>query len=575
MKKLTYIIIVLFAIGQYITSQVATTFFSNNKALSKVKSLKSGMSTQKVKIFPSVNVIQLLKEDAELEGLDVPFRFGEGFDTNMTLADGEWTDVDSGRLWMMKFKSAGAYSLNFVFRDFYLPEGAELYIANTEGSMLYGPVTSKENINEGTFLTDLVKGDEVTIYLFEPTEKKNLSSLTIARVVHAYKNLFSDSNTRTLGESASCNKDIACYSQYQQDADGVCMILLSSGTEWCSGSLMTTTDQSFKPYILTAFHCIDGTNDRNLNYLEIQNAENWMFKFNYQKSACNGGYVTPSYTFNRATFRAAWSDTDFALMEMNQSPAANISWLGWDRSGNTPSSGFGIHHPRGDVKKIFLSNTALLPNTESCEFNYNEYNSFIMQPYTLWNATFTEGTTEGGSSGFPLFNQNKRVVGQLVGGPVLPICPPVVRRYGRLSQSWTGGGTNDTRLSNWLDPTNTGVTTTDTKVVRATISGPDAICNDELVTYRLSPDIPSSISVNWTVTGGHAFIQSGQGSSTVRVGSTSSFEQGNCTLTATFAGSLPVSKTIHVGAEEVMRIDGPTQVFFWGCFLHLYSVSDN
>ena len=33
--------------------------------------------------------------------------------------------------------------------------------------------------------------------------------------------------------------------------------------------------------------------------------------------------------------------------------------------------------------------------------------------------------------------------------------------YGRFDRSWTGGGTNTTRLSNWLDPTNTGRTTLD------------------------------------------------------------------------------------------------------------------
>lgn len=40
MKRFIYIIMVLFTIGQYSNSQVATAFFSENNALSKVKSLK-------------------------------------------------------------------------------------------------------------------------------------------------------------------------------------------------------------------------------------------------------------------------------------------------------------------------------------------------------------------------------------------------------------------------------------------------------------------------------------------------------------------------------------------------------
>lgn len=366
-------------------------------------------------------------------------------------------------------------------------------------------------------------------------------------------------NAQTFGASLDCNKNVACYSQYQQEADGVCMILLSSGSEWCSGALIMSANQSFKPYILTAFHCVDYPyKDRSLSSSEIADAENWMFKFNYQMSACTGGYVTTSYTFNRATFRAAWDQTDFALMEMNQAPTANVSWLGWDKSGTNPSSGTGIHHPQGDVKKISFDYMPLSPNATGVVFKLDDFSTYTMRPNTLWNVNFTVGTTEGGSSGSPLFDQNKRIVGQLVGGQAG--CPPAQMWYGRLSQSWAGGGINATRLSNWLDPTNTGAATTTTKVIRASLSGPESICNDELITYRLIPSLPSGVPANWTISGGHAFIQSGQGTSEVRVGSSSSFEQGNCTITATFAGSLPVSKTIHVGFGEVVNIQGPTRV---------------
>jgi len=66
----------------------------------------------------------------------------------------------------------------------------------------------------------------------------------------------------------------------------------------------------------------------------------------------------------------------------------------------------------------------------------------------------------GGSSGSGLWDQNKRLVGQLHGGSAA--CGNTLSDYyGRLSVSWTGGGTNATRLSNWLDPTGTGATTRD------------------------------------------------------------------------------------------------------------------
>ena len=57
------------------------------------------------------------------------------------------------------------------------------------------------------------------------------------------------------------------------------------------------------------------------------------------------------------------------------------------------------------------------------------------------------GVTEPGSSGSPLYSNEKRVIGQLHGGPSSCSATDTNKRdyYGRLSVSWTGGGTNSTR----------------------------------------------------------------------------------------------------------------------------------
>ena len=81
-----------------------------------------------------------------------------------------------------------------------------------------------------------------------------------------------------------------------------------------------------------------------------------------------------------------------------------------------------------------------------------------------WNDPVPAAVTEPGSSGSPLFDDYHRVIGQLHGGPSacgatgdnLSDC------YGRVSVSWTGGGTSATRLSDWLDPGNTGAMFMDT-----------------------------------------------------------------------------------------------------------------
>ena len=188
MKRVILFFVLISSI-QLASGQVETKFFPDGNAFDQVPLIKSQPKATTVKEFPAFDVQKLIEEDKQKEGLDIPFRFGKGFDTHITLADGAWTVVEGGLLWSMEFQSKGAYSINFVFDQFYLPDSAELYISNAIGRMLYGPVTSKQNTKNGYFLTDLILGDNVTIYLFEPVTKRGQSQLSIKRVVHAYKNL--------------------------------------------------------------------------------------------------------------------------------------------------------------------------------------------------------------------------------------------------------------------------------------------------------------------------------------------------------------------------------------------------
>ena len=487
MKKTLFTAIFLSTSILGIYGQVETRFFPNRDALQQNRLLKEHRRVAKIKAMPPLDVQKIASARQQEKDDNVPFRFGKGFDTHITLADGEWTNTENGRLWTMAIESKGAYSINFVFNDFHLPEGAELYISNEEGDMLYGPVTSKVNTENGHFLTDLIKGDKVTIYLFEPSNKRNESQLTIKRVVHAYENMFSDMAYGQIGSSGNCNNNVACFPAWSKESDAVALVLLSNGTEWCSGSLLMTANQSFRPYFLSAFHCIDTDIPKgSLSSSEISNAENWMFKFQYKMSSCSGGYATSGVTYNRATFRAAWNNTDFALMELRNSPAGDsrFSWLGWDRSGNAPTAGTGIHHPSGDVMKISFDNDLI---TETAAGSTNSGT-------THWFVDIDNGTLEHGSSGSPLFNPQKKVIGQLHNG--YPGCNSSKQFwYGCFHRSWAGGGTNSTRLSNWLDPNGSGVITTNTSK-SPTVSGPSSVCDQ--ATYTVE-NLPAGAIVEWSV----------------------------------------------------------------------------
>lgn len=232
--KRTILTLILLSVISLIYGQVETKFYPDKNALEQVKPIRNHPKANKIKTFPSFDAQKLINEDKLNEGLDIPFRFGKGFDTNITLNDGEWVDVEGGRLWTMEFQSKGAYSINFVFDQFYLPDSAELYISNASGTVLYGPVTSWENTKNGFFLTDLISGSDVTIFLFEPKSQEGKSQFVIKRVIHAYKNLIPNSYGN-LGGSLGCNNNIACFPAWDEESDAVALVLLSSGAEMCSG----------------------------------------------------------------------------------------------------------------------------------------------------------------------------------------------------------------------------------------------------------------------------------------------------------------------------------------------------
>lgn len=304
MRKLI-LLLVLVGFSNKAFSQVNTRIFDSNRVSKEFPKLKPKLKGIPEKRMMSFDINKLIEEDRQTKGRDVPFRFGKGFDVNLTLKDGKWDNSDSGRIWSLKISSTGAYSLNFIFEDLFLGDGAELYIYNTKGTMVYGPLTSAQNSQNKTFLTDLIEGDSAIIQLLEPTSLMNSSSFRITRIVHGYRNMFSIINESGIGSSGSCNKDITCYSDWTKESDAVALVLLSSGSELCSGSLVGNTAMNFRPFFLSAFHCIDLDESGILSNDEINNAENWMFRFQFKKTTCGGSSVSNYITYNRANYRAA------------------------------------------------------------------------------------------------------------------------------------------------------------------------------------------------------------------------------------------------------------------------------
>ena len=417
--------------------------------------------TVEIRSMPGVDVARLRAEDTRRAAklANAPVRFAAPLAVDITPATaGDWDEAGDQLVWRMRIQSRGALSLNFGFREFQLPEGAHMLVypaglGRDASQQLIRTFTSADNKARGSLWTPVVSGDQAVIEVVVPKDRVGELKLRLTSVNHDYVGF--DRLTRTglvqpAGVSGNCNIDVVCPAgddwRNQIRSVGAYSKL---GTLWCSGALVNNTANDQKMYFLTAHHC---------GMAGAAEAASIVVYWNYQNSTCrapgsaaSGANGDGSLAQNQtgAVARATSAASDFTLLELDTpaNPEYNLYWAGWDRRDQVFASATGIHHPRVAEKRITHSSNPL-------EIS-GYFGTGTSHLHVFWN---TPGTTEGGSSGSPLYSPDGRVIGQLHGG--LASCSTTGADhsdyYGRVFTSWTGGGANNSRLSNWLDPASTG-----------------------------------------------------------------------------------------------------------------------
>ena len=212
MRRVLFFILLCLPI--LIKAQTPTRFLGDKE--SPISLSRIDMEYRKnITTLPPFDVQKLIEEDKLFDNSDIPYRFGKAFDVYFTLKDGDWIDQENGRVWCKTFRSEGAYSINFIFNGFHLPPNGELYIVNEDKTILYGPVLGEYIPEDGFFMTDVLPGSMMTILLFEPYEEYEKSTLTIKRVVHGYRRVFT--GNRGFGDSLPCNNDVKDYPNYNKE----------------------------------------------------------------------------------------------------------------------------------------------------------------------------------------------------------------------------------------------------------------------------------------------------------------------------------------------------------------------
>lgn len=458
----TKLLFAIFCIAVYSNAQITTGELPYGMLIKKNSLVKDIQVHKELKTVTAIQKAQIAQEDLIYDAQPGPERYAFDVPVNYNLENsGTWQKMlDGGRLWRLKVEMKDALSTNAYYDRFWLPEGAKFFVYNEETGQSIGAITSEfiEGSREKPiqFATALIYGENVVFEYYEPPSAKQSAIISVSHIGYGYR--FVDNlhqiSLRGFGDANSCHIDINSptgrdWQQYEKHAVARVSVRGPNGSGWCSCALVNNTRNDYTPYVLTADHCLEG-----LDAVSNNNASQWVFYWEYEHSGNQNLTSEPVLiSTTGATLKANNSYTDFALLQLTQDPRNNSLvlpyYLGWERASTVVGGAVGIHHPRGDVKKIsqmnqIYSNNYVMPDLGAA-------------PQSHWVAYIYNGYSESGSSGSPLLNSSHKVIGQLTGSQIRDSCGPKSAFYGRFDISWTGNNATDSRrrLKDWLDPRGT------------------------------------------------------------------------------------------------------------------------
>lgn len=418
----------------------------------------AGKTTEPV-VLPKLDTDRAWKEDSDTPGQN---RFAAPIAADISMENaGAWTNLpDGSRVWRCGVHSDGALGLVLQFDALHLPPGAKLFVYSADRKWVRGAYTERSMTPSGKFLLGVVPGATAWLECVEPAEVQGQTNLHIHRVDYAYdRNAMVDAQVAGVtgfAQSVPCHLNVNCTqgANWQTEKRGIMRILMvfSNGLGWCSGTTIANTSGTPEPYVLSANHCqLIGTNP---------DFSMWRFDFGYESADCNNPATEPvEKSVLGCQRKSAGMGLDFMLLRMTSLPANyNVYFNGWTRVSNPAATTTTfIHHPVGDIKKISVDLQAPVIFNQTINWGGQFGTSAVN---THWLVVPDQGYFEPGSSGSPLFNQNKQIIGQLHGGNATAANCTVQNTYwGRFDLSWGQGATADARLRDWLDPTNTNAMT--------------------------------------------------------------------------------------------------------------------
>lgn len=315
----------------------------------------------------------------------------------------ELTAVAGGNVLRLDVVSPGAAGLRTALRVGGWPDGVQLRVAGAVfGEHIYavdGKAARAQADAQGVFWTAATDGERQRLELFIPAE---LDPAKVVLAVGALSHLVIAPQTgagrsKALGDSDSCNIDVICRvgtlgEPFVSIKNSVArMIFQSDGAAYtCTGTLVNDQDTSTQiPYFFTAHHCIGNQTE----------ASSLLTFWNNETPSCGVDANGPNTQVGGgAQLLYSQGSTDGALLRLNNMPPGGAVLAGWNANALTPGTAvIGVHHPSGDIKKVSRGNHS--GTRANVNFGGQNVDS-------TWKASWSEGTTEQGSSGSGLFTLN-------------------------------------------------------------------------------------------------------------------------------------------------------------------------
>jgi len=412
------------------------------------------------------DVVRLKAEDKIAEEAGMLLRTSVIIPVDLSMEHaGEWSVLPNGiQICRLIIQAPEAIAVMLYYDRFFIPSGGKLFIYNAERTHLLGAYTSDTNPDDKKFATEFVAGDEIILEYNEPQLRNDnvKPDIRISGIGYGYNYLETGDqlqlDTKPGGFNSTCQVNINCPegNDWQDQKKGVAKTVAPIGNPGngylCSGSLVNNTAQDLSPYYLSAHHCFD---DSGISFDQI------VFYFHYESQGCTNSTPTSTKTIVGAQLLVDLpinGSSDGALLKLNSNIPSDygVYYNGWDRRNTAATNGVGIHHPKGDIKKISTFTTPVTNSRWTGEYGPGAVNAHWQVIFAKTQSGYSQ--TDNGSSGSPLFNQNGLVVGTLTGGTAINCTSGSTNYYGKLWYHWDNANAAGTKtMKDYLDPFNTGV----------------------------------------------------------------------------------------------------------------------